>query len=66
MKEINIASVQFQTRNGDKGYNLSRIESLTAEAAGAGAQVVSFHELCVTSYSYLRNLDKAEMLAVEE
>ena len=38
MKEINIATAQFQTRNGDKEYNLSRIEALTAEAAGKGAQ----------------------------
>jgi predicted amidohydrolase len=66
MKEINIATAQFQTRNGDKKYNLARIESLTAKAAGAGAQVVSFHELCITSYSYLRNLDKTELAAVAE
>jgi len=27
MKEINIAAAQFNTRDGDKGYNLSRIEA---------------------------------------
>jgi len=62
MKEIRIATAQFQTRNGDKEFNLSRIKSLTAEAAAAGAQVVSFHELCITSYSYLRNLTHKEIV----
>ena len=66
MREINIATAQFQTRNGDKEYNFSRIESLTAKAAGDGAQVVSFHELSITSYSYLRSLDQTEITAVAE
>ncbi len=66
MKKINIATAQFQTRNGNKEYNLSRIEALTAEAAGKGAHVVSFHELCITSYGYLRNLNLPEMLEIAE
>lgn len=66
MKEINIATAQFQTRNGDKEYNFSRIESLTAKAAGAGARVVSFHELSITSYSYLQKLNQAEIFAIAE
>ena len=66
MKEINIATVQFQTRNGDKEYNLSRIETLTAEAAGKGARIVSFHEMCITSYSYVRNLTKEEVFGIAE
>jgi len=41
MKEIRIATAQFQTRNGDKEFNLSRIKSLTAEAAAAGAESTS-------------------------
>ena len=66
MKEINIATAQFQTQNGDKEYNLSRIEALTAVAAAKGAHVVSFHELSVTSYGYLRNLGKSEVFDVAE
>jgi predicted amidohydrolase len=66
MKEINIATAQFQTRNGDKEFNLSRIEALTAEAAAKGANVVSFHELSITSYSYLRNLSHVELLNTAE
>lgn len=66
MKAINIATAQFQTRDGDKGYNLSRIEALTAEAAGKGAKVVSFHELCITSYTFLSKLNRSELLDVAE
>lgn len=58
MKDIHIASAQFAARNGDKEYNLSRIDALTAEAAMKGAQVVAFHELCITSYSFLRKLSR--------
>lgn len=66
MKEINIATAQFQTRNGDKEYNFSRIEALTAKATGKGAKVVSFHELCITSYTYLQHLSEAEMFEIAE
>jgi len=66
MKEINIAAAQFITRDGDKGYNLSRIEALTAEAAGKGARVVSFHELCISSYTFLSKLSRAELLELAE
>ena len=66
MKEIKIATAQFQTRNGDKEFNLSRIEALTAEAAKKGANVVSFHELCITSYSFLRNLSEPEIFEMAE
>ena len=66
MKEIRIATAQFQTRNGDKSYNLSRIGELTKEAADKGARIVSFHELSITSYSFLRKLSRDEILALAE
>ena len=66
MKEINIATAQFQTRNGDKEFNLNRIEELTAEAAGKGARIVSFHELSITSYSFLQKLSRKEIFESAE
>jgi predicted amidohydrolase len=66
MKEINIATAQFQTRNGDKKYNLSRIEELTKEAAGKGARIVSFHEMSITSYSFTNKLSRAEIFELAE
>jgi len=62
VKEIKIATAQFQTRDGDKEYNLSRIEELTEEAAKKGARIVSFHELCINAYTYLSKLSKVEIL----
>ncbi len=61
MKDIAIACAQFQTKNGDKEYNLSRIEELTVKAVSEGARVVCFHELCITSYTFLKNLSKQEL-----
>jgi predicted amidohydrolase len=66
MKEIKIAAAQFITQDGDKGYNLSRIETLTAEAAQQGARIVSFHELCINSYTYLSKLSREELLEIAE
>lgn len=66
MREIHIAAAQFTTRDGDKAYNLSRIEALSAEAAEKGARVVSFHELCVSSYTYLSTLSRDELLELAE
>jgi predicted amidohydrolase len=66
MKEIRIATAQFETRKGDRAYNLSRIEELAGRAAEQGAKVVCFHELCIPSYTFLRNLDRADLLNLAE
>ena len=49
MRTLNIAVAQFEPKDGDKEYNLSVIEKLTAKAKEDGAEVVSFHELCITA-----------------
>jgi predicted amidohydrolase len=66
MREINIATAQFQTRNGDKKYNLSRIEELTEEATKKGARIVSFHELSISSYTFLSELSREEIARLAE
>jgi predicted amidohydrolase len=66
MKDITIATAQFQPATGDKEYNLSKIEELAARAAGAGARIINFHEMCVTSYTFLKDLGKAAMLQLAE
>lgn len=66
MKQIRIAAAQFQTRNGDKGFNLSRMEAIAADAARMGAEVVAFHELCITSYSFLRHLEREQLMELAE
>jgi len=66
MKEIHVAAAQFQTRDGDKEYNFSRMEELTAVAAGKGANAVCFHELCITSYTFLQHLNEKDLSAIAE
>lgn len=65
-KDLRIATAQFETRDGDKSYNLSRIDELCARAAGQGAQLVLFHELSVTGYTFLERLSHEEVEALSE
>ena len=66
MDNIRISTAQFENRSGDKEYNLSRIEALSASAAKNGSDVIAFHECSVTGYTFARGLSKTEMLALAE
>ena len=66
MRTIRLAAAQFENRDNDKAYNLSRIESLARRAVEGGAEIVSFHEACIPGYSWVQPLDKGELLAVAE
>lgn len=66
MKNIKIATAQFEHKSGDKGHNLSIIESLARQAAEEGAQVIVFHECSITGYSFARHLSKEELLSLAE
>jgi len=66
MKNIKIATAQFEHKSGDKQYNLSVIKQLAAQAAAAGADVIAFHECSVTGYSFARHLTREALLAVSE
>lgn len=66
MRDIKVGAVQFEMRDGAKAYNLARIEALTAEAAAKGAEVVSFHECCITGYTYLMPMSREAVVAVAE
>lgn len=66
MKNIKIATAQFENKSGDKEYNLSIIENLAKEAKQYGADIVAFHECCITGYTFARNLSKLELLVLAE
>ncbi len=61
-----ISTAQFENKSGDKDYNLSVINSLSAKAADQGADVIAFHECSVTGYTFARNLSKSQMLDLAE
>ncbi len=66
MKQLKIATAQFQPKDGNKSYNLSVIENLTAKAKVQGADVISFHEMSITAYTFFKDLSKKEVLDYAE
>jgi len=66
MQDLRIAAAQFEYRNADKAYNLSRIRELTREAVARGAEVVSFPECCISAYSFVQTFSKEQMLELAE
>ena len=66
MRDIRIAAAQFEARDDDKQYNLGRIAELTRKAVEQGAEIVSFHDCCVSGYTFLQTLDEAQTAAVAE
>lgn len=66
MENIRISTAQFENRSGDKDFNLSRIDELSARAAAEGSRAVAFHECSVTGYTFARKLTREELLDVAE
>ena len=66
MRDIRIATAQFENRNADKSYNFSVMEKLTRQAADQGAEVVSFHEICIPAYTFVRDFSKEQLLDLAE
>ena len=66
MRDIRVGAAQFEHRDNDKAYNLSRVRELTGRAVEQGAEIVSFHECCLSGYTWVQNLSKAQMLEVAE
>lgn len=66
MRDTRIAAAQFEHRNGDTEFNLSRIRELTRQAVDAGAEIVSFHECCISAYSFVQQFCKEELLELAE
>lgn len=63
---MHVAVAQFEPRDADKVYNLAVIERLTKKAKSQGADVVSFHEMCVTAYTFTKDLDRDELTQLAE
>ncbi|MBI1374327.1 MAG: nitrilase [Phycisphaera sp.] len=69
MRDIRIATAQFEHRDNDKAYNLARIDELTARAVADPsnrAEVVCFHECSISGYTFLQHLSYADMAALAE
>jgi predicted amidohydrolase len=66
MRDIRVASVQFQHRSGDKAYNLGRVEHFVREAARSRAEMIVFPEMCLTGYWHVRKLSRPDVAALAE
>ncbi|MFO8006929.1 MAG: nitrilase family protein [Candidatus Brocadiia bacterium] len=66
MREIRVAAAQFEARDGEKEYNLGRIRKLAKRAVQCGAELVCFHECCISGYSFLEGLERPELERLAE
>ncbi|HEV2863618.1 MAG TPA: nitrilase family protein [Pyrinomonadaceae bacterium] len=66
MRNVRVASVQFQHAAGDKAANLGKIRAFVGEAAARGVELVVFPEMCITGYWHVRNLPRAEVERLAE
>ena len=66
MRDLRIGAAQFAPADGIKEYNLAQIKRLAKDAATLGAEVVSFHEMCITGYSFLQEATKEQLLSLAE
>jgi len=66
MKNIRVASVQFEHAAGDKKANIAKIESFVQQAAGLGVELIVFPEACITGYLFLRKLSRKELQDLAE
>lgn len=66
MKNLKIATAQFEHKTADKAYNLDLIEKLCNKASQEGADVIAFHECSITGYAFARTLSKEQMLELAE
>jgi predicted amidohydrolase len=66
MRDIRVATVQFQHEPGDKSYNLGRVRHFVREAAQSGVEIIAFPEMCLTGYWHVRKLAKEAIESLAE
>jgi predicted amidohydrolase len=66
MRDIRVATTQFQHAPGDKAYNLDRVRHFVSEAARAGVELIAFPEMCLTGYWHVRKLSREAFEALAE
>jgi predicted amidohydrolase len=66
MRDIRVAAAQFEHRDNDKDYNIERMFMLARQAVEQGAEIVSFHECSTCGYTFLQQLDRAQLAQIAE
>jgi predicted amidohydrolase len=66
MKNIRVASVQFEHVAADKKANLAKINYFVQKAAVKGVELIVFPEACITGYLFLRRPSRKEIQSMAE
>jgi len=66
MNPLKISVVQFEHKSADKNYNLQVIDQMSQRAAAEGADVICFHECCISGYTVANSLSKVELSELAE
>src|SRR6266576_3656659 len=66
VRDVRVATVQFQHAPGDKAYNLGRVRHFVTEAARQSVEIIVFPEMCLTGYWHVRKLARAAFEALAE
>ncbi len=66
MKDLRVASVQFNHRANDKAYNMWVIEQFVEKAHRQSVDMIVFPEMCITGYWHVSRLDHAGLERLAE
>jgi len=66
MRNIRVASVQFEHDPGSKQENLEKIRSFVKKAAHQSVEMIAFPECCITGYWFLRHLSREDLVTLAE
>ena len=66
MKQIRVASVQFEHKDDDKNSNMKKIRFFVNRAHKMSVNILVFPECCITGYWYLRKLSRKALLEIAE
>jgi predicted amidohydrolase len=66
VRDIRVATVQFQHAAGDKDYNRGRVRHFVNEAARSDVEIIAFPEMCLTGYWHVRKLAREAVEALAE
>jgi len=66
MKNIRVASVQFEHKPKNKETNFAKVKSFVEKASRQNVEIIVFPECCLTGYWFLRHLSRDELVEIAE
>ena len=66
MRDIRVASVQFEHAPGDKKANMTKINNFVKQAAAEKVELLVFPKCCITGCCFMRHLSHEELVKLAE